>query len=145
MMHRNIAEVVGHQHLVSLPPGATVREAAGVMKAAHVASVVVAGSEDRHLEGIFTERDLTERVVAGGLDPDATRLDAVMTPCPITVGPDTAVRDALRSMHANGLRHLPIVEDGRVVGVVSMRDFLGEELAAIDHERALMDSLTEVL
>lgn len=145
MMHRNVGELVNHRRVVSLPPGATVREAARQMKAAHVASVVVTAQGDDHIEGIFTERDLTDRVVAGGLDPDATPLSAVMTPCPITVDLDTSVRDALRSMFCNGLRHLPIVHDDHVVGVVSMRDFMGEELATLDREKELMESLTEAL
>jgi len=145
MMHRNVGELVNHRRVVSLPPGASVREAARQMKVAHVASVVVTGQGDDHIEGIFTERDLTDRVVAGGLDPDATPLSAVMTPCPITVDLDTSVRDALRSMFCNGLRHLPIVHDDHVVGVVSMRDFMGEELATLDREKELMESLTEAL
>ena len=145
MMHRNVGDVVSNRRVVSLPADASVRDAAARMKASHVASVVVTESGDDHLEGIFTERDLTERVVAGGLDPERTRLSEVMTPCPITVGLETSVRDALRRMSDNGLRHLPIVEGGTVVGVISMRDFMGEELSLIEHERELMDSLTEVM
>ena len=145
MMHRNVGDLVSNRRVVSLPAGASVREAAAHMKAAHVASVVVTETNDDHLEGIFTERDLTERVVAGGLDPEKTRLADVMTPCPITVGMETSVRDALRQMFSNGLRHLPIVQGGKVVGVISMRDFMGDELAVLDREKELMESLTEVL
>lgn len=145
MMHRNVGDVVADRKLVSLHPTATVREAAVAMKAAHVASIVVMAEPGEHLEGIFTERDLTERVVADGLDPDVTRLDAVMTPCPLTIARTASVTDALRQMHENRLRHLPIVAEGRVVGVISMRDFMGEEIAALNHEWTLMDNLTEVL
>lgn len=145
MMHRNVGDLVNNRRVVSLPADATVRDAAAQMKAAHVASVVVTETTDDHLEGIFTERDLTERVVADGRDPESTRLADVMTPCPITVGLDTSVRDAMRQMSTNGLRHLPIVRDGKVVGVISMRDFMGDELALLDREKELMDSLTEVL
>lgn len=145
MLHRNVGELLNNRVVVALSSDASVREAAGCMKKAHVASVVVTEAEDRHLAGIFTERDLTERVVADGLDPDRTRLAAVMTPHPMTVGPETTVQDALRHMHDNGMRHLPIVQNGRVLGVVSMRDFMGEELADIDRERTLMESLTEIM
>lgn len=145
MVHRNVGDVLNHRRVVSLPPEASVREAARHMKASHVASVIVTADGDEHIEGIFTERDLTDRVVAGGLDPDVTSLAAVMTPCPITVDLDTSVRDALRRMFCNGLRHLPIIHDGHVVGVVSMRDFMGEELAALDREKEMMESLTEVM
>jgi len=145
MMHRNVGELLSNRRVVALPPEASVRQAAARMKASHVASIVVTDSADDHLEGIFTERDLTDRVVADGLDPDKTRLSDVMTPCPITVDLDTSVRDALRQMSCNSLRHLPIVHGGKVVGVVSMRDFMGEELAVLDREKELMESLTEVL
>lgn len=145
MLHRNVGELLNNRVVVALSSDASVRDAAGCMKNAHVASVVVTEAEDRHLAGIFTERDLTERVVADGLDPDRTPLAAVMTPHPMTVGPETTVQDALRQMHDNGMRHLPIVENGRVLGIVSMRDFMGEELADIDRERTLMDSLTEIM
>jgi len=145
MMHRNVGELLSNRRVVALPGDASVRQAAAHMKASHVASVMVTDASDDHLEGIFTERDLTDRVVAGGLDPDRTRLADVMTPCPITVDLDTSVRDALRQMHGNSLRHLPIVHAGKVVGVVSMRDFMGEELAVLDREKELMESLTEVL
>ena len=145
MMHRNVGEMLNNRRVVSLPPDASVRQAATEMKAAHVASVVVTEAGHDGLEGIFTERDLAERVVADGLDPDRTPLSDVMTRCPITVDLDTSVRDALRRMFGNGLRHLPIVHSGKVVGVVSMRDFMGEELAVLDREKELMESLTEVL
>ncbi|HEY0835317.1 MAG TPA: CBS domain-containing protein [Azospirillum sp.] len=145
MMHRNVGDLLTNRRVVHLPPSATVREAACQMKASHVASVVVTDHGDDHLEGIFTERDLTERVVAAGLDPERTPLSAVMTPCPITVDLDTTVRDAMRHMFCNGLRHLPIVRGDKVVGIVSMRDFMGEELALLDREKELMESLTEVI
>ncbi|MGQ9369745.1 CBS domain-containing protein [Azospirillum sp. ST 5-10] len=145
MMQRHVGDLLGNRRVVTLPPGATVRQAAVQMAAAHVASVVVTAGADDRLEGIFTERDLTARVVAGGLDPDTTPLAAVMTPCPIAVDRGTTVRDALRRMAGNRLRHLPVVEDGRVVGVLSVRDVVGEELARLDREKELADSLTEVI
>ncbi len=145
MMHRNVGEIVTDKTVVHLDPADNVRAAAKEMRAAHVASVVVTDRGADHLEGIFTERDLTDRVVAMGLDPDSTPLAAVMTPCPVTVDRKTSVRDALRCMYENRLRHLPIVEDGKVVGVLSMRDFVGEELAIMEREQELVESLTEVM
>ncbi|SMH60754.1 CBS domain-containing protein [Azospirillum agricola] len=143
-MNRTIGDLVRNHRIVALPPQASVRDAARHMKAEHVASIVVTGA-DACAAGIFTERDLTDRVVADGLDPDATPLSAVMTPCPVTTSPGTTVGDALRCMATNALRHLPVVEQGRVVGIVSMRDFVGEELAVLDREKAVMDHLTETL
>jgi CBS domain-containing protein len=75
-----------------------------------------------HLVGIFSERDLTHRVVAPGLDPDTTRVAAVMTSNPVTIGPRDNASDALELMRTHGFRHLPVVDDGRAVGMVSVRD-----------------------
>ncbi|CAO3422314.1 CBS domain-containing protein [Azospirillum doebereinerae] len=144
MIHRTVGDLVHDHRVVALPPQASVRDAAKRMKAEHVASIVVTDAGD-HALGIFTERDLTDRVVADGLDPDATALAVVMTPCPVTTGPETPVEEALRRMATNGLRHLPVVRDGRVVGIVSMRDFVGEELAVLDRDKALMDRVAEAL
>jgi signal-transduction protein with cAMP-binding, CBS, and nucleotidyltransferase domain len=144
MMNRTVGDLVHNHRVVALPPTASARDAAKRMRDEHVASVVVTDPGD-HAIGIFTERDLTDRVVADGLDPDATLLSGVMTRCPVTTGLATTVGEALRCMATNTLRHLPVVEDGRVVGLISMRDFVGDELAVIDREKAIMDTLTEVL
>lgn len=145
MPHRNVREALPLHPVFSLPPDATVRAAAVEMRNNHIASVVVAKA-DHVLTGIFTERDLTDRVVAGGLDPDHTPLNAVMTTHPVVIGPETSVRDALRLMSSHDIRHLPIVRaDGVVLGMVSMRDFLGTEIAEMEHDRELVESLVEVL
>ncbi|MFD1625757.1 cyclic nucleotide-binding/CBS domain-containing protein [Azospirillum griseum] len=144
MMNRTVGDLVHNHRVVALPPTASARDAARRMRDEHVASVVVT-DEGAHAVGIFTERDLTDRVVAGGLDPDSTLLGSVMTRCPVTTALDTSVGDALRCMTVNTLRHLPVVADGRVVGLISMRDFVGDELAMIDREKDVMETLTERL
>ncbi len=145
MMQRHVEDLLNHRRLVSLPSGASARDAARRMKAARVASVLVIGPGDGRIEGIFTERDLTDRVVADGLDPDATPLSAVMTPCPVTADLDSTACEALRRMARDGLRHLPVTHDGHAVGMLSMRDFLGAELAVLERERAMMETLAEVM
>jgi CBS domain-containing protein len=75
--------------------------------------------ERKQLEGILPVADMTYRVVAEGRDPDKTRLNEVMTPAPNTVGPDCAAIEALRLMQDGGYRHLPVVDRGGVLGVVS--------------------------
>ena len=109
-------------HLHSVGPGDTVGEAVAVMAQNRVGSVLV--MEDEKLLGIFTERDT---VRALSLSHDAPRHDIVswMTRDPMTVPPDTDSEDALRIMLDRGFRHLPVVEGGKVVGMVSMRDLAG--------------------
>lgn len=76
------------------------------------------------LSGIFTERDLLTRVIAKGLDPEQVRLGDVMTPDPFTLAPEDPPAFAIHRMVEQGLRHLPVIEDGRLVGFVSVRNIL---------------------
>jgi CBS domain-containing protein len=131
-MRRVVPDVVSNQELLELPPAATVRGAARAMRERHVGAVLV--TTNRHLDGIFTERDMVNRVVAEGRDPDHTTLAEVMTADPDTIAPSTTAIEALRRMNDGGYRHLPIVEHGRVVGIVSRRDFHGDEKARLDDE-----------
>lgn len=120
-MHRKVVpDIVSEQKIELLPASTTVRAAARNMAERHIGAVLI-GEGDR-LMGIFTERDLLIRVVARGLDPDTTPLTAVMTPDPDTVGPDDLASLALERMRTSGYRHVPVVEDGKVVGIVSLRD-----------------------
>ena len=137
MSRKIIPEVVHDQKLLHLPPTATVREAAREMRKRHVGAVLVVTAD--HLEGIFTERDVVNRVVAEGLDPDRTQLNDVMTRNPDTVGPNDTALEALRRMQDGGFRHLPVVDRGRLVGIVSRRDFDGEEKARLDSETKLWE------
>ena len=134
-MRRVVPDVVSNQQLLELPPTATVRGAALAMRERHVGAVLV--TTDGHLSGIFTERDMVNRVVADGRDPDQATLADVMTANPDTIAPTTTAIDALRLMNDGGYRHLPIVENGRVVGIVSRRDFHGDEMARLDDESDL--------
>ncbi|MEI6557193.1 MAG: CBS domain-containing protein [Rhodospirillaceae bacterium] len=136
MPHRRIQQVLRNQQLLHLAPTVTVREAARQMSERHVAAVLVT-EVDGQLDGIFTERDLLDRVVVPGLNPDVTPLGKVMTPNPATVAPGETVRDALAIMDAKGVRHLPVAVEGRVLGVVSMRDFVGDEVAVLDRQHEI--------
>jgi CBS domain-containing protein len=124
---RIVPDVIGDQPLVALTATDHVRDAARLMKNRHVGSVLVMNGDV--LEGIFTERDMVYRVVADGLDPDLTPLSKVMTPDPDTIDAGATALEALRTMNARGYRHLPVMKNGRVVGIVSSRDFYGEEKA----------------
>ena len=114
------------KRLLKASPRTCVSKAAKLMAARNVGAIVVI--EDDRLVGIFTERDVVFRVVAPGLDPEATVLAEVMTPDPSTVPPQKPFGYALFVMHREGFRHLPVVEDGRVVGIVSSRSAMDPEL-----------------
>ena len=80
--------------------------------------------ENGRMAGIITERDVL-RAVALGADPDRSTVDEAMTTSVFTVSPDMPLHVAAREMAARWIRHLPVVEDGRLLGVVSMRDVTG--------------------
>jgi CBS domain-containing protein len=96
------------------------------MAARNVGAVLV--MEDDHLVGILTERDIVFRVVAKGLDAEATPLSEVMTKAPHTVDPEKPLGYALLVMQENGFRHLPVVRDGKPIGIVSSRSAMDPEL-----------------
>jgi CBS domain-containing protein len=137
MERKIIPDVVQSQELLTLSESQTVREAARCMCDRRVGSVLV--TREGRLVGIFTERDMVSRVVAPGRDPDKTPLAEVMTQDPDTVVPRTTAIEALRRMQDGGFRHLPVVDQGRLVGIVSRRDFYGEEKARLDDETTLWE------
>jgi CBS domain-containing protein len=105
--------------LFSIDPTTTVAEAATVMGERRIGSALVMDGE--RLAGIFTERDIV-RALGKHFDAAGHPVSEWMTADPLTIGADTKVEDALRTMLDRGFRHLPVVEGDRVLGVVSMRD-----------------------
>ena len=125
-------DVIKDQSLVCLPAESTVRAAAVLMAERRIAAILV--TEGRRLTGIFTERDLTVRVVAVGLDPAVTTLAQVMTREPDTLDPDARAGEALALMERHRYRHLPVVRGGEVVGIVSIRDLFSVVRAQLEDE-----------
>jgi CBS domain-containing protein len=93
---------------------------------------------DGEMVGIFSERDLMKRVVAGSLDPSVTRVDEVMTTDPLTVAPNESIETCMMLMRRHGFRHLPICEDKILKGIVSLRDIMLHDLDEKDHEVRMM-------
>lgn len=106
--------------LVSVAPDDTVQEAVARMNARKLGSVVVLA--EGALRGIFTERDVLTRVVAAGRDPKTTRIHEVMTAGPLTVSPDDTIEEVMKLISERRVRHLPVIEEGRIVGLISMGD-----------------------
>lgn len=108
---------------VTAPPDLPIRAAAARMRDERVSSLMVCEEDGRRLVGIVTDRDLRTRVLAAGVDPGAP-LAEVMTPDPVTATPETLAFEALLTMSARNLHHLPVVEGGRPVGMVTATDLL---------------------
>jgi CBS domain-containing protein len=110
----------------------SVQEAARRMSEGCCSSILVCDGD--RLQGIFTERDLLVRVVAAGLDPASTSLEKVMTRNPDTIEASAPVIEAIRRMDELNFRHMPVLEHGRIVGVVSWRDLPFEDRAGMQSE-----------
>jgi CBS domain-containing protein len=117
--------------------GATVADAAREMRDGDVGSVVVI--ENGSVAGIITDRDIAVRVVAQGLDPDATRVSEVATMRPVTLTVDQSVDDAIRLVREQDVRRIIVVQDGRPAGIVSLGDLAIER----DTDSALAEIASE--
>ncbi|UCG97869.1 MAG: CBS domain-containing protein [Burkholderiales bacterium] len=126
MFSQPIRTIMERRKFVTVPPGTSVREASQLMAKKQIGAVLVV--EDKRLIGIFSERDVVFRVVARGLDPATTPLSQVMTQEPKTIKPNNTFGYAMTLMHENGFRHLPVIDEGKVVGIVSARSALDPEL-----------------
>lgn len=144
MPNRSIRSVIEGQTITTAPASTTVRQAATLMAGARVGALMIV-DELGHLTGIFTERDALVRVLAKGLSPDKTPLSSVMSAAPQTIPPDRPLGHALHLMFEGGFRHVPVVEDGKPVGMVSARDALGRELVEFECELTQRDSIAEIL
>jgi CBS domain-containing protein len=111
--------------LVTVDPDATVAEAAALMSINRVGSALVVDGEK--LRGIFTERDIV-RALAAEHDAASHAVTDWMTTEPVALSPRTSAADALQQMLESGFRHLPVVDGGRLVGIVSIRDLSGRLL-----------------
>ncbi|TQE18848.1 CBS domain-containing protein [Streptomyces ipomoeae] len=119
--------------VVTVRPDASLVEAAQLMRAQDIGDVLVAA--DGRLIGVLTDRDITLRAVADGVDPLTVSAQAVCTPNPVVVGPDDAVSVAVTLMRDHAVRRLPVLEDGHPVGMVS----LGDLAVSQDPRSALAD------
>ena len=139
MEKRCISFIVRDREPVVLGANQTVRDACERMWEKRVGAVLVADEHGR-LAGIFTGRDAI-RILAEGHDGPDTRLAVAMTPNPHTIRPEDTSIDALRAMNDGGFRHLPVVEGGTIVGVVSRGDFKGVEYERLGDETSLWERI----
>lgn len=144
MESRLIRDVIKHRPIVAVTPETSVREASQLMTKHRIGAVVVIGQSGQ-MTGIFTERDGLCRVLAGSLDPDTTRVEQVMTRDVTTVPPTRELLYALHLMQENSFRHLPVVDDGVPMGMLSLRDALDFELVHFLRDIEKKECLTEIM
>jgi len=126
MFDMPIKSVMERKKFLTASPDKTVTQAARLMASKNTGALLVL--ENDQLVGIFTERDLVFRVIAKGLDPKTTPLSAVMTADVKVLNANQTYGHALVIMQEHGFRHVPVIEHGHAVGIVSSRNAMDPEL-----------------
>lgn len=119
---KQIAEIIEGRPLYHITSSDSVREAARMMSRQNVGAIAVL--DEGRLVGVFSERDVLTRVVAEGRNPENTTVANVMSKEIVYAEPTDDIDDALQKMYARGCRHLPVVDDNRLLGMISIRDLL---------------------
>jgi CBS domain-containing protein len=131
-----ICDLIKNQDTYQADMGQTVLETVRAMVERNIGAVPVL--HNGKLVGIFSERDLLARVVAEGHDPRSTCLAEVMTEDPLTVNPTEELENCMALMRRHSFRHLPVCQEGQLVGIVSLRDILLHDLNEKDDEVRMM-------
>jgi CBS domain-containing protein len=140
MPNRRISNVIAGQSLVTATREMSVRAACRLMAEKRIGAMLVV--ESNKIVGIFTERDALNKVLATGVDPDATTLAQVMVSNPMTIRSDKPLGFALAMMADGGFRHVPVVdENGAPLGMVSARDALGQDMLELEKEMKRREDL----
>jgi len=142
MIYRSVGALRKDREVVILGPRATVQEAAEQMADKRIGAIPVV--ESGKLVGLFTERDLLNRVVAKRLQPQDLRLEQVMTKDPVTVDKNVSLVNSLSIMFEHKFRHLPVLDNERVVGVLSCRDIPADYWIMWEHWVSAQEELKAV-
>jgi len=118
------------RNIVTVAPELSVLEAIKILATENIGAAVVM-SGDR-LAGILSERDYTRKVILKGRSSDSTRVEEIMTANVVVVSPRTKTRECMALMTEKNIRHLPVVDEGRVIGMVSIRDIVSDIIADQD-------------
>jgi CBS domain-containing protein len=116
--------------VVKVTPELSVLDAIKVLASEDVGAAIVMTGD--RLAGILSERDYTRKVILKGRSSDNTRVEEIMTPNVVVVNPRTRTRDCMALMTEKNIRHLPVVDEGRVIGMVSIRDIVSDIIADQD-------------
>jgi len=123
--------VNNHTKVLTIEPSANVARATEIMTEKNVGCLVVC-DENEKVVGIFTERDALTKVLSKKLDPETTTIEDVMVTRVICCRMDTAITTAQQVMSKYTIRHLPIIDDGELQGLISSRDILAYQLSSVE-------------
>jgi CBS domain-containing protein len=145
MWNHSVSEVLENRKFVSVSGDTCVRRVAELMAKDHVGAVMVTDKRAQHLKGICTERDIVFGVVAAGLDPATVKVEAVMNATPQTISPEKPFGHALHMMYEGGFHHVPVVQNGHPVGILSARDALCLDACQFEEELVRREEITTIL
>jgi CBS domain-containing protein len=145
MPSRPVRTVIENHDFVTVTGDTTVKQVAELMKSHHISAVLVTEGRYKALGGICTERDIVFDVVAAGLDPEVVQVDAIMTVDPQTISPDSPFGHALHLMYEGGFHHVPVVENGRPVGILCAKDALGLDALQFEIELVRREEIMVIL
>lgn len=129
---KTVGEIVRNRPVYTIAPDATVLDAARLMAEKRIGALPVIDGDK--LVGIFSERDLMTRVVAKELNPAETPVRDVMTQQLIVANENESYHACLVKMRQAGVRHIPVISGNRLLGVISLRDLMAEEIEVKDYE-----------
>ena len=135
---KSVKAIVGARETVTAAPLMSVRDTAAIMAHHHIGAVPVVDGE--RLVGIFTERDVLARVVAAGLDPAATPIADVMSTQLVVAEVGETYQTCLERMQQARVRHLIVLDRGRLGGILSIRDLMAVDLDEKDEAIALLNA-----
>ena len=118
-------------NIITIETGATARKAAELMNRHDIGCIIIVDSHDKPM-GIVTERDMLKRVMLQARDPRRARISFIMSKPLITVSPETDLREAINLMTERRIKKLPVVEDGNLLGLLSITDIV-RSLAYFEH------------
>ncbi len=133
MKRKIVPDIVKPREIISVSRDDKIIDAAAKMVDAHVAALIVFDDKE-NLVGIVTERDMTHRVVAKGLDTRTTTVSEIMTENPDTLTPDDFAMEALDVMQSRHFRHLPVTDGSKVIGMVPIRDLFAAVKMSLEED-----------
>lgn len=136
---RNIIQTKGNA-IYSVPSTITVYQALEVMYEKNIGAVLIVDEGKFH--GIFTERHYARKLALRGKSSKETTIGEIMTERPVTVNPDTSIEDCMRIMSSKKIRHLPVTENDKLVGLVSMGDVVRY---VIDEQKFIINNLEQYI
>jgi CBS domain-containing protein len=136
LAYRPLKQILRTQVLWAVGPADSVMTAARMMAEKNIGFLVVL--ENGNIVGVVSERDFVRRVALAGKTPEATTVAEIMVRDVVKVSLSDMFADCLRLMHTHGIRHLPVVSNGKAIGVISVRDLLRE---TVEHHAKVIDEL----